>query len=57
MVWDAYTADRTPFFSDQLLRYVTKYHGVVMHTETIRVRGEDGVEVDKPVMTVYEVRP
>lgn len=57
VVWDAYTADRTPFFSDRLLRYVTKYHGVVMHTETIRVRGDDGVEVDKPVMTVYQVRP
>jgi 4-amino-4-deoxy-L-arabinose transferase and related glycosyltransferases of PMT family len=57
VVWDAFTAARSPFFAGRLLRYVDKYHGVVLHTETIRIRSADGSEVDKPVMTVYEVRP
>ena len=26
-VWDAYTADRAPFFSTRLMSYVTKYSG------------------------------
>jgi hypothetical protein len=55
-VWDAYTAARTPFFAAQLLRYVDKYHGVALHTETVRLRTPDGGVVDKPVMTVFEVR-
>jgi Dolichyl-phosphate-mannose-protein mannosyltransferase len=57
VVWDAYTAGRSPFFADRLMRYVTKYRGVALHTETIRIRGAGGAEIDKPVMTVYEVRP
>ncbi|NMI00075.1 glycosyltransferase family 39 protein [Pseudonocardia acidicola] len=57
VVWDAYTAGRTAFFADRLLRYVEKYHGIVLHTESITVRSDDGSEVSKPVMIVYEVRP
>jgi 4-amino-4-deoxy-L-arabinose transferase-like glycosyltransferase len=56
VVWDAFTAARTPFFADRLMRYVAKYHGTVLHTETVRIRSGGG-EVDQPVMTVYEVRP
>jgi hypothetical protein len=57
VVWDAFTAERTPFFAGRLMRYVDKYHGRVLHTETISIREDDGGEVDKPVMIVYEVRP
>lgn len=57
VVWDAFTAARTPFFADRLLRYVNKYHGIALHTETLRIHMDDGTDVDKPVMTVYEVRP
>ena len=57
VVWDAYTAARTPFFADRLMSYVRKYYGVVLHTETVRLRDSDGGLVDKPVMTVFEVRP
>jgi hypothetical protein len=56
-VWDAFTADRSPFFSQRLLRYVAKYHGVALHTETITIRGPDGVPVEKPVTTVFAVTP
>jgi hypothetical protein len=56
VVWDAFTAARSPFFSDRLMRYVDKYHGVARHTESITVRAPDGSPVQKPVMTVYEVK-
>ena len=56
-VWDAFTASRSPFFADRLLRYVEKYNGIAVHTETITVRLADGAEVEKPVMIVYEVQP
>ena len=35
IVWDSYSASRSPFFSDKLLNYVKKYNGTVVHTETI----------------------
>jgi len=56
-VWDAFTASRSPFFADRLLRYVDKYNGIAVHTETITIRLADGAEVEKPVMIVYEVQP
>ena len=37
VVWDAFTASRTPFFAARLQHYVDKYHGIVVHTETIHV--------------------
>jgi len=57
VVWDAFTASRTPFFAARLQHYVDKYHGIVVHTETITIRLGDGSEAEEPVMTVYEVRP
>jgi hypothetical protein len=56
VVWDAFTASRSPFFAERLLGYVDKYSGVAVHTETLVVRLPDGTDVEKPVMTVYEVR-
>ncbi|MGW4215007.1 ArnT family glycosyltransferase [Lentzea sp. NPDC004789] len=52
VVWDAYSASRAPFFSEQLMGYVEKYHGVALHTETLDLSG-----VSTPVIIVYEVRP
>ncbi len=52
VVWDAYSADRAPFFSEQLKGYVEKYHGIALHTETLDISG-----VSTPVIIVYEVRP
>src|SRR4029078_10330919 len=31
LVWDSFSAARTQFFSERLLRYVSKYHGHVVH--------------------------
>jgi 4-amino-4-deoxy-L-arabinose transferase-like glycosyltransferase len=52
IVWDAYSAARSPFFAKKLMGYVERYHGVALHTETITV---DGATI--PVIIVFEVRP
>ena len=38
-VWDAYTADRSPFFSTRLMSYVTKYAGTPVYS--VWVDGND----------------
>ncbi|SMD20572.1 4-amino-4-deoxy-L-arabinose transferase [Kibdelosporangium aridum] len=57
VVWDAFSASRAPFFGDRLMRYVHKYNGVAVHTETVEVAGADGRTTPKPVIIIYEVRP
>jgi hypothetical protein len=57
LVWDSFSAARSPFFSAGLMRYVERYHGRVIHTESVPVRGADGKPVTKPVIIIYEVRP
>jgi 4-amino-4-deoxy-L-arabinose transferase-like glycosyltransferase len=56
LVWDSFTAARTPFFTERLLRYVRRYHGRVVHTETVPVRRADGV-TREPIILIYQVRP
>jgi hypothetical protein len=57
IVWDSFSAARSQFFSARLQRYVERYNGRVVHTESVKVRTKDGATVDKPVIIVYEVRP
>jgi hypothetical protein len=57
IVWDSYSAARSQFFSDSLNRYVKRYNGRVVHTESVTVRSPDGNTVLKPVIIIYEVRP
>jgi 4-amino-4-deoxy-L-arabinose transferase-like glycosyltransferase len=57
LVWDTYSASRSPQFSDRLLQYANKYHGVAVHTETRPVRSRDGHVVQRPIITIYEVQP
>ena len=57
LVWDSFSAARSPFFSDKLMSYVNKYNGRAVHTETITVKDEDGNSVVKPVIIIYEVHP
>lgn len=52
LVWDSYSAGRSPRFAAQLLAYVTRFHGHAIHTES--VTSGNGV---KPVIVVYAVRP
>ena len=57
VVWDSFSADRSIFFSDKLLWYVGRYHGRVVHTQTVEVTTPDGETIEKPVIIVYEVHP
>jgi 4-amino-4-deoxy-L-arabinose transferase-like glycosyltransferase len=57
IVWDGFSAARSPFFASKLTRYVERYHGRVAHTETVPVRTAGGRIARKPVITIYEVRP
>ncbi|HEY9152012.1 MAG TPA: glycosyltransferase family 39 protein [Anaerolineales bacterium] len=57
IVWDSYSADRSSFFSDGVLKYTKRYHGRVIHTESVIVKLPDGTTISKPVIIIYEVRP
>jgi hypothetical protein len=57
VVWDSYSATRSSFFSDGLLRYVKRYHGRAIHTQSVTVKLADGSTIEKPVIIIYEVRP
>ena len=57
LVWDSFSAARSPYFSDKLLGYVQKYNGRAIHTEDIVVDDADGNPVLKPVIIIYEVHP
>ncbi|HEX6033055.1 MAG TPA: glycosyltransferase family 39 protein [Anaerolineales bacterium] len=57
VVWDSYSAERSSFFSDGVIKFAKRYHGRVIHTQTVKVTLADGTIVDKPVIIIYEVRP
>ncbi len=52
VVWDSYSAGRSPYFSTQLMRYVERYHGRAVHTQSVIADG-----LARPVIVIYEVRP
>jgi hypothetical protein len=56
LVWDSFSAARSPHFAETLQRYVDRYHGREAHRETVPVV-RNGARVEEPVMIVYEVRP
>lgn len=57
LIWDAYSAGRSSFFSEKLLNYARRYNGRVVHTESVSTIGPGGVSIEKPVIVIYEVRP
>jgi hypothetical protein len=57
IVWDTFSAARSPNFSDRLLGYVKKYHGIVIHSQTVQVDSERGLPTIKPLIIIYELRP
>ena len=56
LVWDSFTAARTPYFTERLLRYVRRYHGRVVHAETVTAR-RGGMPTAQPIIVIYQVRP
>jgi hypothetical protein len=57
IVWDKFSADRSPFFSEELLTLARRYKGRVVHTEFVQGHEVDGESAHIPVIIVYEVRP
>jgi hypothetical protein len=57
LVWDSYSAARSSFFANKILRYADRYNGRVVHTEYMTVRTRAGRGVQKPVIVIYAVRP
>jgi hypothetical protein len=57
LVWDSFSATRSPFFSDKLLAYVHKYNGIAVFSKTVQVIDQDGNAIVKPIIIIYEVRP
>jgi hypothetical protein len=56
IVWDAYSAARSPFFSRKLMAYVRRYRGSAVYTGSVRVATSHGSAL-KPVIIIYEVQP
>lgn len=57
LVWDSYSARRSSFFSESLLRLEERYHGHVVHVETVTVMLPNGMTTENPVIIIYEVLP
>jgi hypothetical protein len=57
LVWDAFSANRSVFFSDMLLKLSQRFHGRIIHTETLSVSMADGTSIEKPIIVIYGVRP
>jgi hypothetical protein len=52
LVWDAYSANRSPTFAARLLRYVARFHGRVVHSESVVHHRRS-----RQVIVIYAVRP
>jgi hypothetical protein len=48
LVWDAYSAYRSPTSAHRLQVLVTRYHGLAVHTER---------SAGRPILVIYEVHP
>ena len=57
LVYDVYSASRSPKFAESLLKFVKRFNGRVVHTEVVTTTAQDGTKVTKPIIVIYEVRP
>ena len=57
LVWDSFSASRSPFFADKIRRYAERYNGRVVRVQSLPMTGADGRRVEKPVIVIYAVRP
>jgi len=56
LVWDSFSADRSTFFSDKLRSYVARYHGRVVHIQSVTITQPNGETILEPVIIIYQVR-
>jgi hypothetical protein len=57
LVYDSYSAARTPFFGQKILTLVHKYNGVLVYSDYEPVRHPDNTVAQVPIVLVYEVHP
>jgi 4-amino-4-deoxy-L-arabinose transferase-like glycosyltransferase len=57
IIWDSFSASRSTFFEQKLFTYIDRYHGQVVHTQTVTAPTPGGGLTEKPIIKVYEVRP
>jgi hypothetical protein len=57
VVWDAFSAARSPSFSEKLRGYVDRFNGRLVHTEALPATTVRGKKALRPAIAVYEVRP
>jgi 4-amino-4-deoxy-L-arabinose transferase-like glycosyltransferase len=57
IVWDRFSAQRSPHFSDRVLELARRFHGRVVHTEYVQGVDAQGRPEPVPVIVVYGVRP
>jgi len=56
LIWDAYSAARSPFFSQMLLSKARKYNGRLVYTVTLRLPTGSGDTASRPLIQIYRVR-
>jgi uncharacterized membrane protein len=57
LVWDTYSAGRSPFFSAKLLDYADRYHGRVVFSQPAAASAGHGDGSPGPAIQVIQVRP
>jgi 4-amino-4-deoxy-L-arabinose transferase-like glycosyltransferase len=57
LVWDSFSAARSPFFGEKLHRYADRYNGRIVHSQVARAKADSGASADKPLIIIYHVRP
>jgi hypothetical protein len=55
LVWDSYTANRSPSFGNKIVALVKKYDTVVVFSSTITVRSPAGQDGPASVVVIYRV--
>ena len=55
LVYDSYSAARTPFFAQRLMSFVHKYNGILVYADVQPVLQANGSTANVPVVLIYEV--
>jgi len=57
LVYDSYSAARTPYFNHRLMLLIHKYNGILVYADYQPGRLPNGGTVEVPVVLIYEVHP
>jgi 4-amino-4-deoxy-L-arabinose transferase-like glycosyltransferase len=57
LVYDAYSASRSPYFANRLRSYLTKHYGTPVYVGRVATRAPNGRSVSVATVVIYEVHP